>query len=369
MRLTGLLTCVVAGLPVWAVLVRHPEHLTEPNILLWIALVLVNVGSFWLVSSCWVERRSKWIAWTLLAIQTASALGMTVAVANSLHGVLLVIIAAVAAEVLPLRWALTWLFGQTALMAAILLPSQGPVETATVFGAFLGFELFALHSTLVALRERQAREELVRAHGELLSTRRLLGDTSRAAERLRISRELHDVMGHRLTALSLNLEAARHSTPAAAPEQLAKAQSQAKQLLGDVRRVVTTLRQEPTVDFSRALAALGEGIDQPAIHRQVPEGFTMDDPERAHTLLRCAQEALTNCLRHARARNVWLTLEPRADEVELRVRDDGRGARAVSEGHGLAGMRERLGTLGGRLEAATSPGAGFDLRVSMPVTG
>ncbi|MEM7479694.1 MAG: sensor histidine kinase [Acidobacteriota bacterium] len=373
LRVVGGLTCVVAGSPVWVDLIRRPELLGRPRFQLWCLLFAMVLGSFALMTSKWCDRRGRWFQRLLLVGMTGSALAASATVPNSLHGVLLVIAAAVAAEILPLPAALLWLAGQTAIFGWISQGSYSPVETLTLVGAFGGFQLFALYSALTADRERTGREELARAHGELLATRRLLEDTTRSAERLRISRELHDVMGHRLTALTLNLEAARHSEGDAAQLQIDKAEIQARQLLSDVRRVVSALREEPAVDLARALEALGAGIDRPAIHREVPEALQFDDPEPAHALLRSAQEGLTNALRHGRAANVWLTVERADGGVALTVRDDGRGAAAPKAadrrraGHGLAGLRERLEPLGGRLTTESPPGGGFTLRAWLPV--
>ena len=93
----------------------------------------------------------------------------------------------------------------------------------------------------------------------------------------------------------------------------------------------------------------------------------MTDPLRAQVLLRCAQEMITNSVRHARARNLWISLVPDENGVAMIARDDGRGVEAVEAGNGLKGMAERLKQLGGELRIETSPGAGFALRAWVPV--
>jgi signal transduction histidine kinase len=100
----------------------------------------------------------------------------------------------------------------------------------------------------------------------------------------------------------------------------------------------------------------------------VPDDLRLDDPERAHALLRCAQEVLTNAVRHAGARNVWLELAGGPEGLELRARDDGRGAEAVRSGNGLNGMRERLEALGGRLAVESGPGRGFQVTAWLPIS-
>lgn len=93
------------------------------------------------------------------------------------------------------------------------------------------------------------------------------------------------------------------------------------------------------------------------------------DPLQAHTLFRCAQEIITNAIRHAGARNLWLTLERGDEGISLRARDDGQGADGVKPGNGLRGMRERVEEYGGRLKLEAQRGAGFSAEVFLPDAG
>jgi signal transduction histidine kinase len=95
----------------------------------------------------------------------------------------------------------------------------------------------------------------------------------------------------------------------------------------------------------------------------------MTDPQRAQVLLRCAQEMVTNSVRHSRAENLWLSLVQDVDGVALTARDDGCGVKKVEAGNGLKGMAERLRQLGGELKIETSPGDGFSLKAWIPVEG
>ena len=93
----------------------------------------------------------------------------------------------------------------------------------------------------------------------------------------------------------------------------------------------------------------------------------MTDPRRAQLLLRCAQEIITNSVRHARARNLWIRLSTGADGVVMSAHDDGRGVQSVEAGNGLRGMQERLTQLGGKLEVESSQGRGFTLHAWLPM--
>jgi signal transduction histidine kinase len=219
----------------------------------------------------------------------------------------------------------------------------------------------------VAKSEAEAREEQKRLNAELRATRVLLAESTRMSERVRISRELHDLIGHHLTALSLNLEVASHLVQGKAVEHVRQAQSLARLLLSDVREVVSQLREGDDIDLGKALRALTEGIPEPVIHLDIPSDLSIDDPRRAQVLLRCAQETITNTIRHARARNLWLSFarDPEGG-WRMSARDDGLGSEQLEAGNGLSGMRERLAQIGGRLSIETGKGRGFSLEAHIP---
>ena len=149
----------------------------------------------------------------------------------------------------------------------------------------------------------------------------------RVNERTRISRELHDLLGHHLTALSLNLEVAGHLTPEGrAREHVQQAHTLAKLLLTDVREAVSQLREGGAIDLAAALQPLSENVPAIDIHMDIEGPLTIDDPERAHVLLRCTQEIITNAVRHANAHNLWINARRQGGTIVVDARDDGRGA-------------------------------------------
>jgi signal transduction histidine kinase len=237
--------------------------------------------------------------------------------------------------------------------------------------ALAGLQAFAVLAAHLMRRANAAREELALANQELIATRELAIHGSRAAERLHIARELHDVLGHHLSALSLNLEAAALARgspdPAARPDSdpLDTARALTRTTLAEVRSVVSRLRKDDVTDLSAALTALVAAIPSPVIHLRVPEDLPPVDAERALAILRCAQECVTNAIRHSGAKNLWIELVPRDGGLDLSIRDDGQGAPVLAEGNGLAGMRERLASLRGRLSLSPGP-PGFEARVWVP---
>lgn len=365
-RLAGLVACFVVGLPVGLDLVHQPDLLFQPAAGFSLAGVILFGLLFWIATS----ERTRESGWrlALLAIQTLLMLTLTIFIHNGLTSILMVLVAAQIAELLPVRTAVTWLALQTVAVGWILYRvTDMELQYAIVDCiAFAGFQVFAFHASLTTARERRGREELARVNAELLATRKLLEDSSRAAERVRISRELHDVMGHHLTALNLSLEAARHAPEGEKARHVETAQGLTKRMLQEVRGVVGQLREGDPIDLAGALVELASGIERPRVHLSSPAGLRIDDAERAHALLRCAQEILTNAVRHAAARNLWLELAQGPDGLELRAHDDGRGVRSVRPGNGLTGMRERLEQLGGRLSCESIPGSGFQVRAWLP---
>jgi len=127
------------------------------------------------------------------------------------------------------------------------------------------------------------------------------------------------------------------------------------------------MRTTEGTDLREALRVLVEDLPGLAVHLSLPEVLFVDDPVRAQCVLRCVQEIVTNTLRHARARNLWITIEPRSDGLTVDARDDGRGASALTAGNGLSGMRSRLEELGGFLHIATAPS--FAVTAQLPLGG
>jgi signal transduction histidine kinase len=313
------------------------------------------------------EPRHRWI----LAALTALAATCTAALPDyGTVAILFILTAVIAAHVLPDRWALAWIAGQTAWVA-LATGLRAPLSLALLQGAAYGsFMLFASLTTRAGLREAAARAEAARRAAELSATRQLLVEHERVGERLRIARDLHDLLGHRLTALVLNLDVAGRSEGPTSREAIARAEGLARSLLDAVRETVRTVRSEDAVDVAGALRALVADLPEPEVVLDLPERIEIADPRAAHALLSCAQEVVTNTLRHAGARRLRIAVRQDEAGVTLDARDDGSGApprlAARRDGSGLAGMRERVDALGGRLEIVPDAAPGFAVRAFLP---
>ena len=308
----------------------------------------------------------------LVGIQTIAGLVMIAISGVYLRGsgatpATLVIVAAELPHLLPIRWVWWWVAANTvALMAVVAWIVDGWADVITFPLSMAGFQAFSATSSYLALRETRAREGLAGANAELRAAQALLAEKSRTEERLRISRDLHDTLGHHLTALSLQLDVASRLSDGRAAEHVRQAHAITRLLLSDVRDVVGTLRETRRRDLAQAIRALGDVAAGLTIHLDLPEALHVDDPDRAEALERCVQEIITNAVRHAQARNLWIRIEPRTDGITLRAHDDGRGATQVTLGHGLTGMRERFAAFAGSVEFDTRPDTGFAVRGFMP---
>lgn len=238
------------------------------------------------------------------------------------------------------------------------------VQYVLIF-VYLGFSAFSFIISLVAYRQQNAKEELRMLNTELKATQVLLADSSSINERLRISRELHDLIGHHLTALTLNLEAATHMTTGKPQTYVKKAHSIARLLLSDVREVVSKFRQSGTLDVGSAVRELLEGIPGLKVTPQIPEDFLVEDPKLAQTILRCAQEMITNTMKHAQASQLWVKLERSHNNVILEVKDNGVGLRQSSAGNGMTGINERVKLLSGTTEFISENG--LSVKLTFPV--
>src|SRR5438067_3568322 len=298
----------------------------------------------------------------LIAGQAACVVALVLLMCDGFEGALLVLGALQLGGRLSRRRGLLWIALQTALLAVAVSIHWAPRAALLLAPPYLGFQLLAFFVSDLLAREARAREELRAAQARL-------AETSRLEERLRISRELHDAVGHHLTALRLNLEVASRTAEGRAREPVEAAQSIAQLLLAEVRGAVEELRDSDRLDLPSALRALADEMPRPHVHLTLPQVLPVTAGEEALTILRCAQEIVTNAARHAEARNLWLEVCERDGKLELRARDDGRGADEVRAGNGLQGLRERVERAGGALIVATSPGAGFSVCATLPLAG
>ncbi|MEN4904879.1 histidine kinase [Luteimonas sp. TWI1416] len=375
LRVAGLFTWAVIGLPLLMLSLAPADQLVEGGSRLWLdswrswlAWAVFGTSYAWLTRGLG-ERRIGVFDRLLVLVLAGSAIAISYYSQSGLGSILLMVVACVLPWLLPLWVGVALLVACEFVIVPVYVRGFDFTWAEAVLQAalYVGFTGFAFVTGLVARQQAQAREEQRRLNAELRATRALLAESVRVNERTRISRELHDLLGHHLTALSLNLEIASHLASGQAQEHVGQAQTLAKLLLSDVREAVSQLRDDDAIDMRATLLPLAENVPSLRIDMQMPQQFLVDDPERAHVLLRCTQEIITNAVRHSGASLLRLRYVQDAGAIRLDARDDGRGADVARAGNGLTGMRERLAAYGGALQVETAPGSGFVLHLELPL--
>jgi signal transduction histidine kinase len=223
--------------------------------------------------------------------------------------------------------------------------------------------------------------ELLAAHAAIAITNARLYERSRElstlAERNRLALELHDAVSQKLFSLVLNAESAGtllDHDPQAARAQVAKVQESAREALNELRALIFELRP-PDLARDGLCGALRKHVEvigalQPGTIELELEADLIADADRAREVLRIAQEALSNALRHAEADHMWVRLGSDNGRVVLEVRDDGAGfdpdaPEVRSRRLGLTSMEERAERLGGSLSVRSTPGAGTTVRLEV----
>jgi signal transduction histidine kinase len=211
-------------------------------------------------------------------------------------------------------------------------------------------------------RAVRSGRELLRMNAEVRASREMLAESARIAERLHLARELHDVIGHHLAALSQHLELARRRTSGEAADAVAGALRLVRGLLDRLRRAVSAMRRAPTLELAGALRALASAAEVDAELR-LPADARLP-PARTEALFDCAREAVGAAVVAGGRPRVTVELGTGEGTHVLTVSVDPSRAAPLGE-DALRRLRERLSALGGQLEAG-SLGAAFRLRAELP---
>ncbi|WP_256820211.1 sensor histidine kinase [Dietzia sp. Die43] len=289
-------------------------------------------------------------------------------------------------------WAGTAAVAALAAVAVVALGLHHGFTPAGVIGPTVGaLVALGLGAGVRALhRESQARREVI---AELVATRSALAarerEVGREAERARLAGEIHDTVAQGLASIGMLLHAAERTAPSSpAVDQIRLAREVAGENLTETRRLIAALRPAPLDGVSLAGAlrrvaarcraenpglevsvATGNATGNAGEHATEPS--TEPPAELAAVLVRVAQEALTNAVRHGAPQRITLTLSGSPTAVVLEIADDGRGfdvaAPRTAASFGLDGMARRVGDLGGRFEVDSEPGSGTVVRAVLPV--
>ncbi|MEU3310295.1 histidine kinase [Nocardiopsis sp. NPDC006832] len=252
---------------------------------------------------------------------------------------------------------------------------------ASVIGDGVDFSMAAVPVLVSVLVGYVWRLRADRAEGIRRATRNEF-ERERLRERERIAREVHDIAGHHLSAIRLLAVGGRQALGGRDPEAVAVLESVAQmsgRAVREVRELLDSLHGDRLTGSASGmgpadLPPLVAALENTGVHVELmmPEGIGEGLPERVGVdVYRIVQESLGNVLRHSSARRVRVELSRTANTLTVTVEDDGRRVTGDkgSGGRGLAGMRDRVGELGGVLDTGSGPGRGWRVRAVLPVRG
>jgi two-component system sensor histidine kinase DesK len=225
---------------------------------------------------------------------------------------------------------------------------------------FITFLTVALGFTMVAFRR------LIATVMELRSARAEVARLAVSDERLRISRDVHDVLGHSLSVITLKAQVARRlmqTDPDAAAAALSEVETVARSSLAEVREIVTAYRQR---SLAEEIQGARDVLDAAGITLDVSRDSNTPPAPVDSLLAWTVREGITNVLRHSRAHRCEISVAANNGGFTVAIIDDGVGGTASAGGSGLHGLRERVGAAGGRIEAGPGRGGGFRLQAYVP---
>lgn len=356
--------CVALAAPI-VTLIAQGADITRGPAWVWVAVYAAFLAAF-IAATVLSEHPSRALRASVFALQQALAIAAVTLLsgAGGFVSVILVFGAALSVYIVP-RWATVLAITANTLAIWWTTLGSSPQEQGLSALFYLAIQILTVVTVATWRRQEEAQRDLQRAHAELAATSALLERSTRTEERLRISRDLHDVAGHQLTALALELEIAAHTADGDARTHVKQARDVAKDLLASVRDTVSQLRADDE-PLDEILPRAVVGVSSPAVSLDIAPGLRLDEATTA-ALVRATQEIVTNAIRHApSASTLAIRVAPEGDRVVLEGEDDGWAPAHVAPGNGLTGMRERAEELGGSAEFGRAPGGGFRARVEVP---
>jgi signal transduction histidine kinase len=355
----------------------HPLASVRAIALLTLGFVYLGLGIIFITTNI---PKSKIIILGYIGVQLL--LGMAI-VYLAEGTTVLVVLPIVSQMVIMLPRRDAWLLNGAVYIVLLLILNvwkDNRFNLALAFGLFCGM-VFVILFSQVMLSEQNIRTEVEKLYAELSVANQKLHEytvqveeLATVRERNRLARDIHDGLGHYLTALNMQIKAAQavlNQDRPRAMDALTKAQTLAEGALYDVRQSVAALRGDPTLNqpLPEALDSL---LEECRAEGLVAELITTGDyrlltSQADLTLYRVTQEALTNVRKHALASRVDVTLLYEANRVCLTVCDNGIGTEQPEGGFGLFGLRERVQLLHGSISIRTAPRQGFCIEVELPV--
>jgi signal transduction histidine kinase len=349
------------------------------------AIVIVTLAIIYLINGiygyAWIRNAASFkLALVYFGLQISFATILIFLAQSPAIMIAMLPLASQSVVILPRRMMLGVCVTMWLALVVPMLIRGGPGAAAVLGMFFLAGIVFVVVITQLAVKEQRARAEVERLFAELRDANDKLREYANQieeiatlTERNRLAREIHDSLGHYLTVVIVQIEAATavlETDRERSLDGLRKAQALAQKGLAEVRRSISALRSEQT-ETTSLIDSLKTLFEECQVSGVATEFQLVGTPRRLSpsaelTLYRAAQEGLTNVRKHSRAGAAKITLDYSGDRVSLVVKDEGIGANESEKGFGLVGLHERVQLLGGEVRIATAPDKGFTLEVGLP---
>lgn len=330
------------------------------------------------------RSQSRFLQWIYFAVQIPLA-GLIVYLGRGtgFNAMVLLPLAGHAVVLLPWRSSYLVMLAITVTYVSTVYLFSGSVQTVWEgLPTFVAGLVFIVVFTQMALNEESSRREVERLVNELtIANQRLkeyaaeVEDLATIKERNRLAREIHDGLGHYLTTIHMQIQAADAVSPRdpqKAREMLTKAQTLTQEALEDVRESVAALRERSKGDTVPLMEMIQKLMDD-SISFGLRSNFSISGTPRETssqaqwTLFRAVQEGISNICKHSQASEYWIKLDYEdLHVIRLTINDNGKGPFEYSEGYGLIGLRERVAHLKGSVEILSDGDHGFGIEVGLP---
>ncbi|MGB3724472.1 MAG: histidine kinase, partial [Glaciecola sp.] len=340
---------------------------------LWVSGILCcSFMLFWLVSTLPSERlKSNTLRASVTLVTFVNIIAIYFYIPYSFVAILMVIFSGIMPYYMSIKrafflsplWALPLY-----LVYTYYWQQSGVGITAFLFWTF---NLFALIMVNTGLRERQARLQTELINSQLIATQSLLNEAVKQGERVRIARNIHDLLGHHLTALTINLQVASRKSSGEVKESIDQCHQLSKLLLSDVREAVSDIRDKGKLDLQTSIDSILAALPTVNAQLNIDPNINVSDIHVADTIVKCIQESVTNNVKHAQGTMMQIDLalvasKNGAKALQLVMSNDGKIPVKIVAGNGLTGIKERVRGIGGEVDFAIN-NKQFVTTISIPV--
>ena len=319
-----------------------------------------------LIAVKWSDK-NRYVGWAITVTAIAIALLLTSQPNTVVSPILLVLWVCFFPLLLPEKRAWRALVITNIAFISTVLLFKTSLASALNSLSFVGFQVFSMVMMLTLIKENKKKVTLEKLNLELLMTQNLLKEKSQVEERMRISQNLHDSIGQKLTAITLSLEYAKYKTPDNLSVYFEKVKNDVSETLNDLRAIVSDSKKKGQVDISAVIARLCDGIEMLTFQSQEP--IVLNDHELSEHIIYCLKEGISNALRHGKADIIKLNVHHSESTLVISLVDNGHFQTSEPSdefgGNGLKGMQERLSSFSGSVDIKKNALGGATLQLQI----